>query len=205
MFTGIIQELGKIQSIRTLNSGLALRIDSRLAPFELGESIAVDGVCLTVTDASESGFSCELSPETLNLTLAGNYQEGSVVNLERALRLGDSLGGHWVSGHVDTVIPLTQKQIMNDFWKLTFLKVPEAILMNLVQKGSIALNGVSLTLNAVHSSGFEVMIIPHTLEKTNLKLLKEGDLVNVEVDWMSKLIVQTVDRILKGKYEKPLV
>ncbi|NDG26043.1 MAG: riboflavin synthase, partial [Proteobacteria bacterium] len=89
-------------------------------------------------------------------------------------------------------------------WKLEFSGVPDSVTNHLVHKGSIALNGVSLTLNAVSDSGFEVMIIPHTLEKTNLKLLEEGDVVNVEVDWMSKLIVQTVDRIMKGKHERTL-
>lgn len=204
MFTGIVQELGKIQSIQTVSSGLALTVQCSMAPFQLGESIAVDGVCLTVTEARNDNFSCELSPETLRLTLARHYRVGSAVNLERALKLGDALGGHWVSGHVDTVISLSKKEVLKDFWNLSFLEVPEVVLNHLVYKGSISLNGVSLTINAVHPTGFEVMIIPHTLERTNLKLLNEGDQVNVEIDWMSKLIVQTTDRILKGKYEKPL-
>ncbi|MFM8269654.1 MAG: riboflavin synthase [Pseudomonadota bacterium] len=201
MFTGIVQELGKIKTIAPLKAGWLLEVSSQLGPFQLGESIAVDGVCLTVTKSSPEGFFCELSPETLFLTLAQKYQEGSVVNLERALSLGDRMGGHWVTGHVDKVISLTEKEVFNEFWKLGFSRVPENIGIHLVHKGSIALNGVSLTLNSVSQTSFEVMIIPHTLEKTNLKLLEVGDEVNVEVDWMSKLIVQTVERIVKGKHE----
>lgn len=204
MFTGIVQELGQIKAVKPLKAGLAFEISCQMGSLELGESIAVDGVCLTVTQALPQGFACELSPETLGLTLARHYKVGSVVNLERALALGDRMGGHWVTGHVDTLIPLTKKEILKQFWKLEFSGVPDSVTNHLVHKGSIALNGVSLTLNAVSDSGFEVMIIPHTLEKTNLKLLEEGDVVNVEVDWMSKLIVQTVDRIMKGKHERTL-
>jgi riboflavin synthase len=204
VFTGIVQEVGQVKAIKALKAGLSLEISCQMGSLELGESIAVDGVCLTVTEAHPQAFSCELSPETLALTLANQYQVGSPVNLERALALGDRMGGHWVTGHVDTLIQLTKKEILKEFWKLEFSKVPDAVLNHLVHKGSIALNGVSLTLNAVSPLGFEVMIIPHTLEKTNLKLLEEGDSVNVEVDWMSKLIVQTVDRIMKGKYEPTL-
>jgi riboflavin synthase len=204
VFTGIVQEVAQVKAIKALKAGLSLEISCQMGSLELGESIAVDGICLTVTEAHGQAFSCELSPETLALTLANQYQVGSVVNLERALALGDRMGGHWVTGHVDTLIQLTKKEILKEFWKLEFSKVPDSVLNHLVHKGSIALNGVSLTLNAVSPSGFEVMIIPHTLEKTNLKLLEEGDSVNVEVDWMSKLIVQTVDRIMKGKYEPTL-
>lgn len=204
MFTGIVQELGKIKSKTLLQAGLAFEVFSQMGPFELGESIAVDGVCLTVTKASSDGFTCEVSPETLALTLARHYEVGTVVNLERALSLGDRMGGHWVTGHVDTVISLTKKEVLKEFWKLEFSDVPQRVLNLLVHKGSISLNGVSLTLNSVSPNGFEVMIIPHTLEKTNLKLLEVGAAVNVEVDWMSKLIVQTVERVLKGKNEHPM-
>jgi len=204
VFTGIVQELGQVKAIKPLQAGLSLEISCQGGPFELGESIAVDGVCLTVTQAQPHGFSCELSPETLQLTLASRYKVGSVVNLERALALGDRMGGHWVTGHVDTLIQLTQKETLKEFWRLEFSNVPDSVVNHLVHKGSIALNGVSLTLNSVSPTGFEVMIIPHTLEKTNLKLLEEGDSVNVEIDWMSKLIVQTVDRIMKGKHEPTL-
>lgn len=199
MFTGIVQEVGKIQSLRELRAGLALEIASLQGPFELGESISVDGVCLTVTEFTPSSFWCELSPETLKLTRARNYQADTPVNLERALAVGDRMGGHWVTGHVDTVIRLTQKEVVQEFWKLQFSDVPWQVLPFLVHKGSISLNGVSLTINQVDAQGFDVMIIPHTLEKTNLRFLREGDGVNVEVDWMSKLIVQTVERLMKGK------
>jgi len=198
MFTGIIQELGKIQSIRSLSQGLSFELSCRFPHLELGESIAVDGACLTVTSLSPEGFFCDVSPETLNLTIAGRYEVGSVVNLERALRVGDRLGGHWVSGHVDQVIQLVKKEVVQDFWKLTFSGLHSEHSMSLLKKGSIALNGVSLTLNEVQGDSFQVMIIPHTLERTNLKCLEEGHPVNIEMDWMSKLVVQTVTRLKEG-------
>lgn len=198
MFTGIIQELGKIQSIKTLRQGLCFEVSCQFPELELGESIAVDGACLTVTSLSSQGFSCDVSPETLNLTIAGKYTVGSGVNLERALRVGDRLGGHWVSGHVDQVIQLAKKEIVQDFWKLTFSGLNAEHSMSLLKKGSIAVNGVSLTLNEVLAESFEVMIIPHTLERTNLKCLEVGHSVNVELDWMSKLVVQTVSRLKEG-------
>ncbi|NBV50166.1 riboflavin synthase [bacterium] len=199
MFTGIVQEIGKIQSIQSLKSGIALEITSGQGPFSLGESISVDGACLTVTQAHAASFWCELSPETLERTTARQYRLGSRVNLERALAVGDRLGGHWVTGHVDSVLTLSKKEVFNDFWKLTFSHLPETLRAFFVEKGSVALNGVSLTLNHVDSDGFDVMIIPHTLEKTTLQFLEPGNTVNLEVDWMSKIIVQTVERILKGK------
>lgn len=199
MFTGIIEDLGRIQASKALSQGLALEIACQFENLTLGESIAVDGACLTVTQKTPQGFWCEISPETLALTLANQYQVGSWVNLERALCLGSRLGGHWVTGHVDSKAKLESKSVFDGFWKFTFSGLSENQILFLVSKGSVAVNGVSLTINAVLADGFEVMLIPHTLEKTNLKLLEPGDEVNLELDWMSKLIVQTTERFLKGK------
>lgn len=199
MFTGIVEELGRIQTKKQLAQGLALEIACSFENLSLGESIAVDGVCLTVTQKAPQGFWCELSPETLNLTLANRYEENTPVNLERALCVGSRMGGHWVTGHVDSKAKLQKKEAFEGFWKMRFSHLPEEHRSFLIPKGSIAVNGVSLTVNCVLSEGFEVMLIPHTLEKTNLKSLEPGDLVNIELDWMSKLIVQTTERYLKGK------
>ncbi len=199
MFTGIVEDLGRIQSIKALSQGLSLQVTCSFKNLALGESIAVDGACLTVTQISSQGFWCELSPETLSLTLASHYQVGSLVNLERALTVGSRMGGHWVTGHVDSKATLKDKEAFEGFWKFSFSKLSASQLPFLIPKGSIAVNGVSLTVNDVLENGFEVMLIPHTLEKTNLNRLHSGDEVNIEVDWMSKLIVQTTQRFLEGK------
>jgi len=196
VFTGIVQEIGIIKEIAALSTGLAFQIQTSFASLVLGESIAVDGTCLTVTDITRQGFWCELSPESLSKTIAKNYRENSQVNLERALKLGDSMGGHWVSGHVDGTVDLSQKQIFDDFWKLTFSGVESQFRGYLMEKGSVTLNGISLTINDVRDSEFDVMIIPHTLERTTLKQIKLKDCINVEFDSMAKLIVQTVERYL---------
>jgi len=199
LFTGMIEALGRIRSQKRLGKGLALEIECGFKDLQLGESIAVDGVCLTVTEKTLQGFWCELSPETLALTIAPSYAKDSRVNLERALTLGSRLGGHWVTGHVDTQAVLKEKEPFQEFWKMSFSGLPQNFQRFLIPKGSIAVNGVSLTVNQVTPSGFEVMLIPHTLEKTNLKELEKGNGANIGVDWMSKLIVQTTEQFLKGQ------
>lgn len=198
MFTGIIQAIGNIEEKKVVPGGLALLVRSPFSSLELGESIAVDGVCLTVTKVACPGFWCELSPETLLKTIAGRYQPQQPVNLERALKVGDSLGGHWVSGHVDSAVEVSAIEKKDEFWKLTFSGFDELQRGYLVEKGSIALNGISLTLNEVSETSFSVMIIPHTWEKTTLKNIQLNHRLNVEFDAMAKLTVQTVERYLKN-------
>lgn len=198
VFTGLIQDIGNIKEKRAVSGGVAFLIRSSFAQLTLGESIAVDGVCLTVTEVTPEGFWCELSPETLSKTVAGSYEPQQVVNLERALKMGDPLGGHWVSGHVDGTLELSGIEPKEDFCKLTFTGFNDIQRSYLFEKGSIALNGISLTLNEVNDTSLSVMIIPHTWEKTTLKTLQLNAKLNAEFDSMAKLMVQTIERYLKN-------
>jgi riboflavin synthase len=189
MFTGIIEQVGHIDSVEQQTDLLRLQVRTRFTGLALGESIAVDGACLTVTAIDGDRFTCELSSETLARTVAGSYVPRVAVNLERALRLGDRLGGHWVTGHVDAVGRVHTLSRRGDFIALRIDGVRSENQIYLIEKGSIAVNGVSLTLNQVHPGGFEVMLIPHTADNTNLAGLRDGSQVNLEYDWMTKVIV----------------
>ncbi len=199
MFTGIIDHCGKIEQITPTETGLRLQISCQFQALQLGESIAVDGVCLTVTDCHPNGFSCDLSPETCQLTRFGQISEAELVNLERALRLGDRLGGHWVSGHVDQVAVLAEQQLQGEFVYLRFAGLSPTALQYLIKKGSIAVNGVSLTINAVLADGFAVMLIPHTLSLTNLAYLEVGSQVNLEFDMIAKMVAKQVQPYLPSQ------
>ena len=205
MFTGIVDHVGHIAARQGGDGCLRLTIQTRFTELVPGESIAVDGACLTVIDPKAGTFDCELSSETLQKTLAGRYEVGSVVNLERAMRLGDRLGGHMVSGHVDSTVRVKSVESENEFWKVTFEAVALEFRTLLLTKGSIAIQGTSLTVNEVYGGGesFCVMLIPHTLERTNLKTLSAGQSVNVEFDGFVKVLRQqvedTVQRLLAHK------
>jgi riboflavin synthase len=194
MFTGLVDHCGTIEKITATPTGRRLTIQSRFTDIVVGESIAVDGVCLTALDPQAGRFSLELSPETLAVTTFGSRDVGSTVNLERSLRVGDRLGGHFVTGHVDEMASLVQIESHPDFWLMRFKCAQNAQLDYLVHKGSIAVNGVSLTLNKIHPDGFSVMLIPHTLELTNLSTLVEGSSVNLEYDMLAKLVVNATRR-----------
>lgn len=198
MFTGIVDHVGSIQKTTPTEKGLTLEISTRFENFALGESISVDGACLTVIRSKTASFEVELSPETHSLTVSGGYQVGSRVNLERALAVGDRFGGHWVSGHVDQTALLLEKSQQGDFFKMTFTGVAPANRSFLSSKGSITVNGVSLTVNRVLEEGFEVMLIPHTLERTNLQSLEKGSKVNLEFDLLAKLVVNETRRYLES-------
>lgn len=189
MFTGIIDHCGRIEKIEEGTKSLRIRIATSFRDLVEGESISVDGACLTVVSPEEGRFTCEVSPETMRLTISGSYREGRAVNLERALRLGDRLGGHFVMGHVDGKATVARKVVHTDYVELAFADVPSAGTRYLIPKGSVAVNGVSLTLNQVGPGAFNVMLIPHTLERTNLKELGEKSEVNLEFDWLSKVIL----------------
>ena len=197
MFTGIIDHCGVIHSIEKLADRTVLWVNSRFRNLQPGESIAVDGVCVTVAQIKSSSFSCDLSRETLTCAKARDYQIGNRVNLERALRLTDRLGGHFVSGHVDqtTVLSAQKKQV--GFIQLNFEGVSDKSRIYLIQKGSVAVNGVSLTINEAMKGDFSVMLIPHTLEQTNLYDLKLGQLVNIEFDMMAKIIIKITQERIK--------
>ncbi|MGW8160934.1 MAG: riboflavin synthase, partial [Desulfobulbales bacterium] len=164
-----------------------LEADFELADPEEGESIAVNGVCLTARDIRGNRFLVDVSPETLSRSGLGSLQTGSGVNLERALRLSDRLGGHLVSGHVDDLGRLEDRKRVGDFTLFTF-SLSRSLAKYVIEKGSIAINGVSLTVNSCREDRFTVSIIPHTLAVTTLGELNPGDMVNIEVDIIGKYV-----------------
>ncbi len=185
MFTGLIEEVGTLIARR----GHELVIGApMIAPtLKLGDSVAVNGICLTATALGRDRFSADVSATTLDATTAGAWQGGRKLNLERALALGDRLGGHLVSGHVDGVGALKERRKLGEAWKLTF-EMPPELAPFLVPKGSIAIDGTSLTVNDVESHAFTVTVIPHTAEKTLLLDLAPGDPVNLEADMLAKYV-----------------
>lgn len=190
MYTGIIDHQARIVDIQLLAAGIRLTIASEFQYLVLGESIAVDGICVTVTKIDGALFCCELSPETLRVTTARNFVVGTCVNLERSLRVGDRMGGHYVMGHVDQVMTLVHHELNDNFRELTFSSISPQADSYFIPKGSVAVNGVSLTINRCNQDAFTVMIIPHTAQCTNLGRLCVGNLVNIEYDWMVKTVVQ---------------
>jgi riboflavin synthase len=186
MFTGLIEDVGTIDSLDRTSDGARLRIASSLAPeLSLGDSIAVDGCCLTATALDGDRFEIEAMNQTLQVTALGGVEEGSRVNLELAMKVGDRLGGHIVQGHVDGVgnVELTED---DGFARRVRTILPTQLLQFVVDKGSIALNGVSLTVAALGDSWAEVSLIPETLERTNLGEVQVGSRLNVECDVVAK-------------------
>lgn len=203
MFTGIVDHTGRISSIQSTSTGLRFTIQTSFNDMKEGESISVDGVCLTVLNPKPQVFECDLSPETLSLTIGRNYREQSELNIERALLQGDRMGGHYVTGHVDQTAKVSSRIQHGEFTELRFEGINPTYGNLLVKKGSITVNGVSLTVNEVGTGSdgkplFTVMLIPHTLERTNLKNLSVGDQVNLEFDWMTKIIVREVQTVLQN-------
>lgn len=194
MFSGIISDVGKIALVADREGGLRLEIATQaldLTDVKLGDSIAVNGVCLTVIAQKANTFTVDVSAETLNCTV-GLDEADSPVNLEKALCLADRLGGHLVSGHVDGVGEVIEFTDLGESWKLD-IRAPLALAKFIAFKGSITVNGVSLTINQVSGSVFSLNLIPHTLAMTNLKHLSAGSRVNLEVD----LIARYVERMMQ--------
>jgi riboflavin synthase len=187
MFTGIIAAVGRISDVSAASGGARVRIDARLAldDVEIGDSIAVDGACLTVVALDGRSFSADVSRETMACTTG--FAVGAAVNLEKALRLDERLGGHLVTGHVDGVGEVRRVAEAGDNRQLT-VGAPGMLARYIARKGSIAVNGVSLTVNAVSGADFTVNLIPHTLRATNLQALKAGDRVNLEADLLARYI-----------------
>jgi riboflavin synthase len=195
MFTGLIEDLGTLVDRRGSGASSSLVIGTALPMSELrlGESIAVNGACLTVTALGDGRFTADVSTETLAKTTLGGLPRGARVNLERALRLNDRLGGHLVTGHVDGLARLVERSRQGHAWRCGFQLAPELAQL-LVGKGSVAVDGISLTVNELHEDRFSVMIIPHTLERTTLAGCSVGDQVNVETDLIGKYVARLLGR-----------
>lgn len=199
MFTGIVEELGKIKGIQRGSKSARLTISAKvvLQGVRLGDSIAVNGVCLTVTEFSEEQFSVDVMAETLDKSNIGELKSGDLVNLERAMAVGDRLGGHIVSGHIDGVGKIAGEQHV-DIAKLVEIEAPPQVLKYVIRKGSIAIDGISLTVVDVSDKSFSVSLIPHTAKLTTLGYKKIGHSVNLEGDILGKY----VERMLGLKEEE---
>jgi riboflavin synthase len=187
VFTGIIEEVGTIQELRFMSQGATITVAAQIvtAGLSIGDSVAVNGVCLTATRIGSGFFSCDVSAETLRISSYKQARHGSRVNLERALLVGDRLGGHFVLGHVDAVGRFIAKVASGKGFEMSF-DFPRELERYLVYKGSISINGISLTISSLAKGVFSVAVIPHTFESTNLMQLVIGDLVNLEVDVLGK-------------------
>jgi riboflavin synthase len=193
MFTGLIEATGRLVERRAMNGGVRLRIESSLAAqVAPGDSVAVNGVCLTSTVADPEALHAAVGPETMRVTTFGALSVGRVVNLERPLRLGDRLGGHFVQGHVDAVGVIEIKRADAEFDWLT-VSFPVTLSSYLVLKGSIALDGISLTVARLERDRFDVMVVPYTLDHTNLRTAQPGDRVNLECDLVGKYVVRAAE------------
>jgi len=199
MFSGIIADVGIITRAEDRDGGLRLSVATEVLGMDdvqIGDSIAVNGVCLTVVKLDGHAFTVDVSRETLNCTV-GLERQGGHVNLEKALRLSDRLGGHLVSGHVDGVGEVVAFNDIGESWRLV-VRAPHALAKYIATKGSITINGVSLTVNHVAGSEFDVNLIPHTLDVTTLNELTAGTKVNLEID----LIARYVERMMQGEKEE---
>ena len=193
MFTGIITDIGRIRTLEN-RGDLRARIETGYdtAGIDIGASIACDGVCLTAVALGGDWFDVDISAETVSKTNIGDWAEGGRINLERALKVGDELGGHIVSGHVDGVAEVVAMRDEGDSTRVTF-RAPEDLARFIAPKGSVALNGTSLTVNEVAGRDFGVNLIPHTQEVTTWGLVKQGDRINLEIDTLARYVARLRD------------
>jgi riboflavin synthase len=189
MFTGIIEDKGKVLRVeyRGQEKRLAISLPPDLTEVQVGDSININGVCLTIVENREQVIELDLSQETLQRTVLGELKEGDQVNLERALRLTDRLGGHIVTGHIDGIGVISEKRRERDFYQLR-VRVPESVSRYVVEKGSIAVDGISLTVNECQGGEIQITLIPYTIERTILEGKKVGERVNLEADILGKYV-----------------
>jgi len=192
MFTGLVELKGNLARRARRGPGYRLTVEAQLGPLSLGESISVSGACLTVVSADDKSFDADVSLETAEKTTLGSLPIGAALNLERALRVGDRLGGHLVSGHVDAVAELLRITPAGEARRLS-VGFPRELSRFIAAKGSITLDGVSLTVNAVTDGALEVMVIPHTLSVTTLGELRPGAAINLEVDTLARYAVRFLE------------
>jgi riboflavin synthase len=199
MFTGLIEEVGVVRRLERGAEGgrLSVRARAVLGGTKIGDSIAVSGACLTVIALDGEGFVVECMPETLSRTTLGQAHPGSIVNLERSLRWGDRLGGHLVLGHVDDVGEITRVRRAGIAWEVR-VSLPDALRGAVAAKGSIAIDGISLTVMQVDPEGFEIGVIPHTLKETTLRAAKAGLRVNLEADVLARYVLQSLEALRVG-------
>ena len=190
MFTGIVSGVGQITEKLDLKDSVKLGITCPkfgVDDIKIGDSIAVSGACLTVVSKSPNGFSVDVSIETLNQTTIGEKIEGGFVNLEKSMKLEDRFGGHLVTGHVDDIAKVIKKKELSEY-VLFQIKPPFELMKYVAKKGSVCIDGVSLTVNDTYASFFELLLIPHTLEVTTLRYLKESNSVNLEIDLIARYL-----------------
>lgn len=201
MFTGLIESMGEVAEVKSTPAGFRLRVTTTMAPeLVAGDSLAVNGVCLTVVLADADGIHADISPETARVSALGALRRGALVNLERPLRADARLGGHFVQGHVDATGTIEEIRQDGDSYWLT-VRFPPLLAPYIVRKGSIAVDGISLTVAGVDDRHFDVQLIPYTWEHTNLYLAKQGDSVNIECDILGKYVVRVAE--LAGMTTKP--
>lgn len=190
MFTGLVEEIGKISKITKGSNSYQFSIQAKkvLSDLKLGDSVATNGACLTVVEISSASFTVDIMAETVNRTNFSQMKIGDKVNLERAMRLSDRLGGHLVSGHIDGIgkINYIKKE---DIAHIISIEAPKEVLSQMLNKGSVAIDGISLTIVAVSDKDFQVSIIPHTIQETTLLIKKVGDFVNLETDLIGKYVL----------------
>ena len=193
MFTGIVETLGEVAEVKPTPAGFRLRLSTSLSPdLTPGDSVAVNGVCLTVVSADVDGVHMDVSPETIRVSNLGSLKRGSVVNLERSMRADGRIDGHFVQGHVDATGAIEEVRQDGDCWWVT-VKFPPALAAQIVRKGSIAVNGISLTVAGVDDRRFDVQVIPFTWQHTNLRFAKVNDLVNLECDMLGKYVLRAME------------
>ena len=193
MFTGIIEQVGEVVELKPTAAGFRLGLTAEMAPaLTPGESLAVNGVCLTVVSAGADGVHMDVSPETIRVSALGSLKRGSVVNLERSLRAEARVGGHFVQGHVDATGTIEEIRRDGDSWWMT-VKFPPSHAALIVRKGSIAVDGISLTVAGVDDKRFDVQVIPFTWKHTNLRTVKVNDAVNLEFDLIGKYVLRAME------------